>query len=255
MQRGIAAVIFIAALAGWFYGPEVGLSVVIAFAAMVGASIAYRNSEEFVRLESRTLDSVDSEKASGLDRTDATLVDIINTSRFPIRIINIQYLFRLYDLGWSDLNPVYVDKNAKPTYKSPIVERIPYDGIMLETGARLFVPLLPEQEPKPMLPYERRPTHIRVSTTTRTYTSPIRSRVPNRSAEIRLRLLWRWKTQNRKGVRAKILKWLVWKPYGCLMPRRWMQPQWKQANQRDEEAMRANQRDEEAMRANPRPDG
>ena len=243
MRKGIAAVIFIAALAGWFSGPEVGLSVVIAFAAVVGASIAYRNSEEFARLESRTLDRVDSERTSGLDCTDATFVDIINTSRFPIRIIDIQYLVRLYDLGWSNLHPVYVDKSAKPTYKSPIVERIPYDGIMLESGARLFVALLPEQEPKPM-PHERRPTHIRVGTTTRTYTSPIQSRVPNRSTEIRLRLLWRWEMQNGKGVRTKMLKWLVWKPYGCLMPRRWMQPQWKQANQRDEEAIKANPRPE-----------
>ena len=43
--------------------------------------------------------------------------------------------------------------------------------------------------------------------------------------------------QNEKGVRAKMLKWLVWKPYGCLTPRRWRQPQWEFWNQRDKESM------------------
>lgn len=246
MRRAIAAVVFVAALAGWFYGPEIGLSVVIAFAAMVGASIAYRNSEEFARFESHTIDLLDDERTAGLDYTDATFVDIINASRFPIRIIDVTYLVMEYDAGRFELVPVHtvLRQGEKPTYESPAVERIPYKGILLEPGAGLNVALLPEQEPKPPA-CARRPTHIRVSTTTRTYTSPIRSRVPNRSAEIRLRLLWRWRRRNRKGVRANMLKWLVWKPYGCLMPRRWMQPQWKQANQRDEEAMRAN----------PRPDG
>lgn len=237
-RRGIAAVAFLAVLAGWFYGPEVGLSVVIAFAALVGASIAYRNSEEFVRFESRTLDSADTERINGRDYTDATFVDVINASRFPIRIIDVTYLLMEYDIGWFEFVPVHIflRQGEKPTYKSPAVERIPYEGILLEPGTRLHVALLPEQEPKPPA-YARRPTHIRVSTTTRTYTSPIISRVPSRCIEIRLRLLWRWKMQNEKGVRAKMLKWLVWKPYGCLTPRRWRQPQWEFWNQRDKESM------------------
>ena len=237
-RRGVAAVVFLAVLAGWFYGPEVGLSVVIAFAALVGASIAYRNSEEILRFESRALDSADMERMNGRDYTDATFVDVINASRFPIRVIDVRYLLAEYDLGRFKPTPLLIlaDSEKKPTYKSPAVERIPYEGILLEPGARLNVALLPEQEPKPE-PYARRPTHIRVGTTTRTYTSPIRSRVPSRCVEIRLRLLWRWRTQDRKGIRAKILKWLVWKPYGCLTPRRWRQPQWEGWNQRDKESM------------------
>ena len=203
-RRGIAAVAFLSVLSGWFYGPEVGLSVVIAFAALVGASIAYRNSEEFVRFESRALDSADTERMNDRDYTDATFVDVINGSRFPIRIIDVTYLLVEYDVDPSNFLPVHIllRQGQNPTYKSPAVERIPYEGILLEPGARLNVALLPEQEPKPPA-YARRPTHIRVGTTTRTYTSPIRSRVPSRCVEIRLRLLWRWRTQNRKGIRAK----------------------------------------------------
>lgn len=238
MQRQIAAVVFLAVLAGWFYGPEVGLSVVIAFAALVGASIAYRNSEEFMRFESRALDSADTERMNDRDYTDATFVDVINGSRFPIRIVDVTYLRVEYNIDPFNFSPMhsFLKQGEKPTYKSPAVERIPYEGILLEPGARLSVALLPEQEPKPPA-YARRPTHIRVSTTTRTYTSPIRSRVPSRCMEIRLRLLWRWKMRNGEGIRAQILKWLVWEPYGCLTPRRWRQPQWEQRNQRDKESM------------------